>query len=289
MLLSMTGFGRAEGVVHDRKVTVEIRALNSKQLDLLLKLPSAYRDREHELRQALGEELVRGKVDVFVSAESLHAAKHTSFDRDLIAAYYAELKSIRDEAAPGADTDLFAQVLRLPDVTTTTSDRADDAEWAGLRTLVTEALRAFRQFRANEGAKLEAELRQRAQGIAALLDEVAALDAGRQDRTRERLRAKLADLKAEVDESRFEQELIYYLEKLDITEEKVRLTAHCGHFAETLALSEPQGRKLGFIAQEMGREINTIGSKSNDAVMQRIVVRMKDELEKVKEQVLNVL
>lgn len=289
MLLSMTGFGRAEGVVKDRKVTVEVRALNSKQLDLLLKLPAVFRDREQELRQALGEELVRGKVDVFVSAEPLHATKHTSFDRELIKAYYAELKAIRDEAAPDAATDLFAQVLRLPDVSTTTSDRADDEEWAGARALIAEALRAFKAFRANEGAKLEAELKQRAQGIVALLEQVAAIDAGRHDRTRERLRAKLAELKADVDESRFEQELIYYLEKLDITEEKVRLAAHCGHFAETLALGEPQGRKLGFIAQEMGREINTIGSKSNDAAMQRLVVQMKDELEKVKEQLLNVL
>ncbi|HRD53447.1 MAG TPA: YicC family protein [Flavobacteriales bacterium] len=289
MLLSMTGFGRAEGVVKDRKVTVEVRALNSKQLDLLLKLPAVFRDREQELRQALGEELVRGKVDVFVSAESLHATKHTSFDRELIKAYYAELKAIRDEAAPEVTTDLFAQVLRLPDVSTTTSDRADDEEWAGVKALVVEALRSFKAFRANEGAKLETELKQRAQGIVTLLDQVARIDTGRQDRTRERLRAKLADLRAEVDESRFEQELIYYLEKLDITEEKVRLSAHCGHFAETLALNEPQGRKLGFIAQEMGREINTIGSKANDAAIARLVVQMKDELEKVKEQLLNVL
>lgn len=285
----MTGFGRAEGVVKDRKVTVELRALNSKQLDLLLKVPGVYKERETELRQWLGEQLVRGKVDVLISAEALHATRHTSFNHALIKAYYEDLRAIQDETAPNADTDLFAQVLRLPDVSSTTADRADDAEWTAVRALIADALSAFGRFRASEGAKLAQELRTRVQGIATLLTEVASMDAGRVDRTRDRLRAKLSDLKAEVDESRFEQELIYYLEKLDITEEKVRLNAHCDYFLETLAGPDQQGRKLGFIGQEMGREINTIGSKANDAAMQRLVVRMKDELEKVKEQLLNVL
>ncbi|HRH36733.1 MAG TPA: YicC family protein [Flavobacteriales bacterium] len=285
----MTGFGRAEGVVKDRKVTVEMRSLNSKQLDLFLKLPGLLKERENELRLWLTEQVVRGKVEVFIQSEALHATKHTSFDRTLIAAYYKELKEIADEAAPGASTDLFAQVLRLPDVSSTTNDRVDDEEWAGVRALVQQALTAFDGFRANEGGRLRDELASRAKGIEQLLVEVEALDAPRAERTKEKLRGKLAELKVEVDASRFEQELIYYLEKQDITEERVRLRGHCTYFQEVLTSEEQQGRKLGFIGQEMGREINTIGSKANDAGMQRLVVRMKDELEKVKEQVLNVL
>jgi uncharacterized protein (TIGR00255 family) len=286
---SMTGFGRAEGVVRDRKVTVEIRSLNSKQLDLLLKAPGIFKEREQDLRQVIGERAVRGKVEAFVGAESMQAAKRTAFDAGLVKAYYQELRAIRDEVAPDAATDLLAQVLRMPDVAVTASERLTDEDWAGLRALVATALDAFDRFRCEEGAKLAHELSQRVNAIAALLVEVEALDRGRMDRTRERLLAKLADLRVQVDESRFEQELVYYLEKLDVTEEKVRLRAHCDYFTETLVADEPQGRKLGFIAQEIGREINTLGSKANDAAMQRLVVRMKDELEKIKEQSLNVL
>jgi uncharacterized protein (TIGR00255 family) len=285
----MTGFGRAEGVVKDRKVTVEMRSLNSKQLDLFLKIPGLLKERENELRLWVTEQAVRGKVEVFIHAEASHATKHTSFDRTLIAAYYKELKEIAKEAAPDASTDLFAQVLRLPDVSNTTTDRVDDEEWAGIRALVQQALKGFDGFRANEGARLKDELVSRVKGVEQLLSEVEVLDAPRAVRTKEKLRGKLAELKVEVDASRFEQELIYYLEKQDITEEKVRLRGHCTYFQEVLAGEEQQGRKLGFIGQEMGREINTIGSKANDANMQHLVVRMKDELEKVKEQVLNVL
>ena len=289
MLRSMTGFGRAEGVVKDRKITVEVRSLNSKQLDLFLKMPGVYKERENELRQWISEQVVRGKVEVFTSGEALHATKHTSFDRELIRSYYQELKEIVGDVAPDAKTDLLAQVLRLPDVSSTTSERVDDEEWAGLKALVADALKGYDAFRKNEGARLQEELTKRVKGIEQLLTEVEVMDTGRTDRTRERLLAKLADLKAEVDQARFEQELIYYLEKLDITEEKVRLHGHCTYFQETLRSDEQQGRKLGFIGQEMGREINTLGSKANDAGMQRLVVQMKDELEKVKEQVLNVL
>lgn len=285
----MTGFGRAEGVVKDRKVTIEIRALNSKQLDLLLKLPGLYKEREHELRALLTERVARGKTDVFIAAEALHAAKRTAFDADLIQAYYEELALIRDQVAPQAHTDLLGVVLRMPDVATTANEELTDEEWAGLLRLVRAALDGFEAFRQQEGARLATELSGRVQAIEGLLTEVEALDADRIGRTRERLLGKLADLRVEVDQDRFEQELVYYLEKLDITEEKVRLRGHCDYFRETLAADEAQGRKLGFIAQEMGREINTLGSKANDAGMQRLVVRMKDELEKIKEQVLNVL
>jgi len=285
----MTGFGRAEGVVKERKVTVEVRSLNSKQLDLLLKLPGALKEHEVEVRQAVSEQVVRGKVEVFVTSELLHAAKRTSFDAELVRAYYDELKSIRTAVAPEATTDLFAHVLRLPDVANTTMDRFTDEEWSASRALVDSALKAYEAFRLSEGARLRIELAARVDRIGELLAESERLDVGRAERTRERLRVKLAELEAKIDQDRFEQELVFYLEKMDITEEKVRLRSHCAYFHETMGQAEPQGRKLGFIAQEMGREINTLGSKASDSTIQQVVVMMKDELEKIKEQVLNVL
>lgn len=289
MIRSMTGFGRAEGVVGDRKVTVEVRSLNSKQLDLFLKLPAALKERENEVRQRVGEQVIRGKAEVFVSSEGLHAAKRTTFDKELVRAYYDELKAIRDAVDPQATTDLFAQVLRLPDVANTTNERLTDAEWDAVFALIDDALTAFNAFRSSEGERLRTELSLRVDAINTLLNEVEAADQGRADRTRERLQTKLTELGTKVDLDRFEQELIFYLEKMDMTEEKVRLRSHCTYFNETMAQNEAQGRKLGFIAQEMGREINTLGSKANDAGIQKQVVMMKDELEKVKEQVLNVL
>lgn len=285
----MTGFGRAEGVVKDRKVTVEVRSLNSKQLDLLVKLPAVYREKEAEVRQLAGELMVRGKAEVIVHHEQGSDTRRTTFDRELVQAYYTELREIAEAVAPGTDTDLLAQVLRMPDVMTTRTEVLEGAEWEALLALVRQALAAYDGFRLNEGARLLDELVGRVKRIEQLLLEAEGMDTDRSDRTRERLRAKLADLQVNVDQDRFEQELVYYLEKLDITEEKVRLRAHCTYFQETMAGDEQQGRKLNFIAQEMGREINTLGSKANDAAIQRVVVLMKDELEKVKEQVLNVL
>ncbi|HRO99627.1 MAG TPA: YicC family protein [Flavobacteriales bacterium] len=284
----MTGFGRAEGVVKDRKVTVEVRSLNSKQLDLLVKVPSLLKEREVEVRQWAGEQLVRGKAELTIGIEQ-HAQKRTTFDKALIQAYYAELSAIAQEIAPDHRTDLLAQVLRLPEVTTTTTDRVDEEEWTVVMGLVRQAVEAFDRFRSSEGGRLAQELGQRVLLIGQLLEEVETLDQGRADRTREKLRARLAELQVSVDHDRFEQELVYYLEKMDLTEERVRLRSHCTYFMETMEKDEHQGRKLGFIAQEMGREINTLGSKANDATVQRLVVRMKDELEKIKEQVLNVL
>jgi len=285
----MTGFGRAEGVVKDRKVTVEVRSLNSKQLDLLLKLPGAIKEHEATLRQLVGERVVRGKAEVFISSEGLHASKRTSFDTELIRAYHEELKAVRAAVAPEATTDLFAHVLRMPDVANTTTDRFSEEEWEATRALVESALKTYDAFRISEGDRLRTELAARVDRIGDLLQEAEGMDVGRAERTREKLHAKLAELQAKVDQDRFEQELIFYLEKMDITEEKVRLRSHCTYFHETMGHDEPQGRKLGFIAQEMGREINTLGSKANDAAVQQVVVMMKDELEKVKEQVLNVL
>ena len=285
----MTGFGRAEGVVHDRKVTVEVRSVNSKQLDLFLKVPQTLRDKEAELRGMAAEAIVRGKAEVNVYVELMHAEKRTSFDRQLVKAYHDELKSIAAEVDPTATTDLLALVLRMPDVSNTQRDMLSDEEWLAIRALVADALRAFQDFRSNEGQRLHDELAFRVAQVTDQMDQIEVLDVGRTERTRERLRSKLAELQAAVDQDRFEQELVFHLEKLDVTEEKVRLRAHCTYFVETLGAEDAQGRKLGFIGQEMGREINTLGSKANDATIQRCVVLMKDELEKIKEQVLNVL
>ena len=285
----MTGFGRAEGVVKEKKVTVELRSLNSKQLDLFLKVPSLYKEFEVELRQYLATHVSRGKAEVFINVEGLQSAKRTSFDRELVRGYYTELKEIVQDIDPLIATDLFAHVLRMPDVATTTAEEIAEGEWDAVRTLFNDAVAALDDFRLSEGARLHTDLKERLAVISKLLNEVAEMDAGRAERTRERMRAKLAELEAKVDQDRFEQELVFYLEKLDITEEKVRLRSHCTYFEETMNGNEQQGRKLSFIAQEMGREINTIGSKANDAAIQQVVVRMKDELEKVKEQILNVL
>lgn len=285
----MTGFGRAEGPVNEKKVTVEVRSLNSKQLDLLVRVPGAFREKEAELRQWAVERIVRGKAELHVSAEALRTTKRTAFNADLVRAYHEELRALAQEIAPEAHTDLLGHVLRMPDVMNTAREELDPAEWTAVMALVTEALRAFNSFREAEGVKLREELAARTRNITALLGEVEGLDKGRAERTRERILARLQELKADVDQDRLEQELVFYLEKLDITEEKVRLKAHCAYFLETLDNEDQQGRKLGFISQEMGREINTLGSKCNDAAMQKHVVLMKDELEKIKEQVLNVL
>lgn len=289
MMRSMTGFGRAEGLVNGKKVTVEMRSLNGKQLDLQVKLPAAWRDKEAELRQWAGERVVRGKADLFLGMESALAGKRTTFNAELIKAYHDELRTIQAAVDPGSPTDLMAMVLRLPDVMSTAKEEAGASEWEDVQVLRDQAWQSFDAFRQAEGAKLQAELKDRTANILRFLEEVKAMDAARIERIRERLRSRLNELQAKVDPDRFEQELVFYLEKLDVTEEKLRLATHCAYFSETMEQEEGQGRKLGFIAQEMGREINTLGSKSNDADMQRLVVLMKDELEKIKEQVLNVL
>lgn len=289
MLRSMTGFGRAEGTVGERKASVELRSLNSKQLDLLVKLPAAHREREAELRAWLAERVVRGKVELFVNIDPVRAADRTGLDATVVKAQYDQLKALADAVAPGHSTDLLGIVLRQAEQSRPMDEPTDPAEWEALLALVHQAAEAFTGFRAEEGARLMEDLRSTVGRVAALLAEVEQLDAGRTDRVRDRLRNKVEELGVTMDRNRFEQELVYYLEKFDINEEKVRLKAHCAYFLETLAAPDQQGRKLGFIAQEMGREMNTIGSKANDAILQKLVVRMKDDLEKIKEQLLNVL
>lgn len=289
MLRSMTGFGRAEGSINGKKITVELRSLNSKGLDLMLKLAPLYREKESELRQWANERLVRGKVDVYIGAEETLVQKRTSFDAQLVKQYHDELEAIRQSVARNSATDVLGIVLRMPDVSRSASEELDENEWALVKQLLDEAHKAFQAFRASEGLQLFNELSSRVNSITALLAEVEPLDAGRAAKTREKLLAKLQELQVNVDKDRFEQELIFYLEKMDVSEEKMRLRTHCGYFLDTARNEEQQGRKLGFIAQEIGREVNTLGSKANDAAIQQLVVRMKDELEKIKEQVLNVL
>ena len=285
----MTGFGRAEGVLHGRKVVVEVRSLNSKQLDLILKLPAIYRDRDANLRLWAHEQLVRGKAELIISAENAAGTPATVVDAGLVAERLKALQAVRQVVDPEATTDLLGFVLRMPDVLGAAAAPASEEEWEQVLGLVHQAMGAFRAFRATEGGKLSEDLAMRTTAILHLLEEVEGLDEGRAARSRQRLMARLEELGTAVDQDRFEQELIFHLEKMDINEEKVRLRAHCAYFTETLQGPGQQGRKLGFIAQEMGREINTLGSKSNDATMQRKVVLMKDELDKIKEQVLNAL
>ncbi len=285
----MTGFGRAEGVVKERKVVAEIRSLNSKGLDLLVKLPGPYKEKEVEIRQLIGEKAVRGKIEVYISLDGHHAAKKATIDKELVRSYHKELSTLVKEVDPASTMDVLAHVLRMPDVMVVENESADEQEWNAVMGLVDRAFVNYDSFRASEGERLAKDLRLRVDRIGALLGQIEELDLGRTDRTRDRLKAKLAELEVNVDADRFEQELVYYLEKLDINEEKVRLRSHCTYFIETMYGEGQQGRKLSFIGQEMGREINTLGSKANDASIQRLVVMMKDELEKVKEQVLNVL
>lgn len=284
----MTGFGRAEGVVAERKVSVEVRSLNSRQLDLQIRVPSCFKTHETEVRQYAGEHIVRGKAELAIVREA--AAGRTSLvDHERVKAYHAEFSAMAHELGVPATPELLTMALRMPDVLATTPEEPGEDEWPAVERLLQDAVSAFDTFRMDEGNRLAADLKDRVDTIGNLLNEVAALDQGRSERVRERIKAKLDEAAINVDKDRFEQELIHYLEKLDITEEKVRLGSHCTYFHETMAGNGHQGRKLGFIAQEMGREINTIGSKANDATIQRLVVRMKDELEKIKEQVLNVL
>lgn len=285
----MTGFGKTEGHVGTRKITVEIKSLNSKQLDLNLRLPSLYRDRELELRSWLGERIARGKCDVFVYYESLDAEKRIAVNKALMEAYFYDFKEVADKVGMPS-SDFLNAIIRIPDVLKPEAQEVDDEEWKGVMRVVEEAFRKFDHYRSTEGAKLETDFRQRLDAIeAARINLIEPMQA-RMQRIREKLTNNLNELipADKIDPNRFEQELIYYMERLDISEEHQRLKTNLSHFTDELT-GEAQGKKLGFISQEIGREINTIGSKANDADMQKIVVMMKDELEKIKEQINNVL
>ena len=290
MIKSMTGFGKSEATVRNRKITVEIRSLNSKQLDLNVKVPPVYRQSEYEIRNIVARRMQRGKVDLFVTVESLSTQTSARIDREAFREYIRQMNDALVYAGIDAGYDaMLAAVMRLPDVVAAESESVSDEERQALLTAVEEAVAQLDAFRVQEGAILIADLLHRVEKIEGYKAEVIPYEKARTETIRARILDHLAQLNLEVDRNRLEQEMIFYLEKLDITEEKVRLANQCNYFREVAAEEEGVGRKLGFIAQEMGREINTMGSKANESNIQILVVKMKDELEKIKEQVLNIL
>lgn len=290
MILSMTGFGRASASSASKKITVEVKSLNSKQLDLSMRMPSYFREKEIRHREDVTKALSRGKVEVTVSVENLVAATPSTFNQTAVEAYKHQIEAVSEKCGLPLPTDWYSVLLHLPDVLVAEQKTADDDDATALAKALREALDELVEFRRQEGAKLEVFFRKKISNIRTLLDTVDPYEAERIVNVRRRLEDSLAKLSADHDKDRFEQELIFYIEKLDVTEEKTRLRAHLNYFLETLDLpSGGQGKKIGFIAQEMGREINTLGSKANHAELQKIVVKMKDELEQIKEQVLNVL
>jgi len=286
MIHSMTGFGKASLQLPTKKITVEIKSLNSKGLDLNTRMPSVFREMELGLRNQISQRLERGKVDFSLYVEVTGEETTSKINVPIVKGYINQMKAV----IPTADeTELMKMAVRMPDALKTERDEIDENEWKQIQTVIDEALENIANFRKDEGASLEKEFQLRIGNINNLMNEAVSYDAERVETVKTRLRTALDELKVNVDENRFEQELIFYLEKYDITEEKVRLGNHLNYFLETLNGTEANGRKLGFITQEMGREINTMGSKSNHTEMQKLVVMMKDELEKIKEQVLNVL
>lgn len=282
----MTGFGKASLQLPTKKITVEIKSLNSKGLDLNTRMPSVFREMELGLRNQLSARLERGKIDFSLYIEVTGEETSSKINVPIVRGYINQMKAV----IPNADeTELMKMAVRMPDALKTERDEIDENEWKKIQTVIDEALENIAQFRKDEGVSLEKEFLHRIANIMTLMNNAVSYDTERVETVKTRLRTALDELKENVDENRFEQELIFYLEKYDITEEKVRLENHLNYFIETLAGTEANGRKLGFITQEMGREINTMGSKSNHTEMQKLVVMMKDELEKIKEQVLNVL
>ncbi len=288
---SMTGFGKATQEIVGKKIIVEIRSLNSKQLDLNLRIPYLYKEKELELRTEIAKQLERGKIDLNIYCESTQETLPVNLNKELVKTYYHELKKLSEDLNE-TKSDLLSLSLKMPDVMKAEREtiELDEQEWKEVKSVVNKAIEAFQKFRDDEGKTLENEFNTRISIVEKLLNEVISFDNPRVENIKNRIKNNLEEVIDinKIDKNRFEQELIYYIEKLDITEEKLRLKTHLDYFKSTM--KEPgSGRKLGFISQEIGREINTIGSKANDATIQKIVVQMKDELEKIKEQMLNVL
>ena len=286
----MTGYGKAEGVIGNRKYTIEVRSLNSKQFDLNIRIPSIFREKEMGLRKLLREMVIRGKCDFFLNYEQDPSEVKHEINTKLVQTYISQLESLADSSGVKGEN-LLGMAIRMPEALQAPKEQLDEAVWAGIEELVIQALNAFNTFRETEGAATLEDFNNR---IKVIRDESINLDpllVERLSRIRSRIKTNLAEVidSSKIDENRFEQEVLFYIEKTDVSEERTRLAAHCDHFDEILADGIGQGKKLGFIAQEIGREINTLGSKANDAEIQRLVVKMKDELEKIKEQVLNIL
>ena len=291
MIQSMTGYGKAVVAFKEKKIHVEIKSLNSKQLDLNTRIAPLYREKEMEMRQMVAEALIRGKVDMSVWVEKDAAVDPTPINAQLVENYYQQIKSISEKTGIPAPEDWFYTLLRMPDVMTKTDvEELDEEEWAVVKGGVAEALKNLVDFRTQEGAALQKKFAEKIDNIGKLMSEIEPYEKSRVEKIKARIIDGLQQIpSADYDKNRLEQELIYYIEKLDISEEKQRLANHLKYFRDTMNEPAGQGKKLGFIAQEMGREINTTGSKSNQAEMQNIVVKMKDELEQIKEQVLNAL
>ena len=284
----MTGYGKSVLHLSDKKVTIEVKSLNSKNLDLNVRIPSYYREKELNVRKELASKLVRGKVDFSIYVEMTADETSTTVNKGVVTEYMQQLRNVV-QTGSSDDVELLKMAVKMPDALKTSREELDENEWTQINQNIQEAIKEIIQYRVDEAASLEDDFKLRIQNIQSYLEEVKSFDEARIDYVKERLKKAIDDLKVETDENRFEQELIYYLEKLDINEEKVRLANHLTYFLQELATDDSNGKKLGFIVQEIGREVNTIGSKANFAPMQKAVIQMKNELEKIKEQILNVL
>ena len=291
MIQSMTGYGKAVVAYKDKKINVEIKSLNSKALDLNARIAPLYREKEMEMRQMVAQALIRGKVDFSIWIEKEEGVDATPINKALVGNYYSQMQNLMKEYGIPEPEDWFSSLMRMPDVLTKTDvEVLTDEEWTVVRQAIEQALKAIVDFRIQEGAALQKKFTEKIDNIGALLASIEPYEQSRVEKIRNRIVDGLKSIpEVDYDKNRLEQELIYYIEKLDISEEKQRLSNHLKYFRETMEEEAGQGKKLGFIAQEMGREINTTGSKSNNAEMQNIVVKMKDELEQIKEQVLNAL
>jgi len=285
MIQSMTGYGKSVIQLPSKKITVEIKSLNSKNLDLYARVPSLYREKELDMRKIISKSLIRGKVDFNLYIETTGEETSSKLNEEVVKLYMEQLSNVVD----GEEIDLLKMAIRMPDSLKTERKEIEETEFNSITEAIDKALKSINKYRSDEGKAMEKDFIHRSKKIADLLEKVLLIDSERIEIVKDRLRKAVSELKEAVDENRFEQELIYYLEKYDITEEKVRLENHLNYFNEALKADGSNGKKIGFICQEIGREINTIGSKSNHAPMQQLVVQMKDELEKIKEQSLNVL
>jgi uncharacterized protein (TIGR00255 family) len=290
MVKSMTGYGKAECELSQKKVTIEIKSLNSKQMDLNTRISLLFREKDLEIRRELSEKLIRGKVDFILYTESLGDESATKINAGIVRSYYKQMEQISADLNIPLDNTILQTILTLPEVVRNEREELNDQEWKSILEKISEAVAALESFRIQEGSILKQDLISNVNSITTLLKEVEQYEEERVSRIKEKIFDGLRDISIEqVNENRLEQEMIFYMEKMDINEEKVRLKNHCDYFLETLELNEPVGKKLGFIAQEIGREVNTLGSKANHTEMQKLVIRMKDSLERMKEQLLNVL
>ncbi|HDR50992.1 MAG TPA: YicC family protein, partial [Mariniphaga anaerophila] len=283
MIKSMTGFGKAEFEVNNKKITLELKALNSKQIDINARIPSVYREKEIEIRKELAEKLIRGKVDLTIYVENHGEDSNSKINEPILKGYFQSLKKVNDELGLPTDQTTIQAILRLPDVVKTEYETLDEEEWLVILENLRKALNDINEFRIAEGKALETDIIANTETIKNLLQQIAPFEEQRMETVKNRLTENLGklNLSGNVDENRFEQELVYYLDKMDMNEEKVRLENHCNYFLETMTLPEPGGKKLAFISQEMGREINTLGSKAYEPNIQRLVVQMKDHLERI--------